>query len=95
MYFELFVAAALMCTGEIVFGRFEERSRGRRVIKMMAFFALTALISHYGGRTAAVAWVLGAFALALALHGWWTRRNGIQFLQPEPWDRYRTLRGWS
>lgn len=34
-------------------------------------------------------------ALGLTVHGWWTRRNGIRFFSPEPWDRYRALRGWS
>jgi hypothetical protein len=96
MYFELFIAAALLCLGEIVFGRFEEgSSRWRRIGKMVVFFGVTALLSRYAGRTAALAWVLGAMALGLSVHGWWTRRNGIQFLSPEPWDRYRALRGWN
>jgi hypothetical protein len=96
MYFELFIAAALLCLGEIIFGRFEEGSpRVRRVLKMTMFFGLTALLSAYGGRTAALAWVFGAMALGLGVHGWWTRRNGIGFFSPEPWDRYRQLRGWS
>jgi hypothetical protein len=96
MYFELFVAAALLCLGEIIFGRFEKGSpRVRRILKMAVFFGVTALLSAYAGRTAALAWVVGAMALALAVHGWWTRRNGIGFFSPEPWDRYRALRGWA
>jgi hypothetical protein len=95
MYFELFIAAALLCAGGIVFGRFEERARVRRILKMIAFFGVTALVSRFAGRTAALGWVFGAFALALAVHGGWTRRNGIRFFSPEPWDRYRALRGWS
>ena len=66
MYFELFIAAGLLCLGEIVFGRFEEgSSKGRRIRKMAVFFGVTALLSHYAGRAAALAWVFGAMALGL------------------------------
>lgn len=96
MYFELFIAAALLRLGEIVFGRFEEgTSRARRIRKMLFFFGTTALVSYFAGRAAALAWVFAMLALGLGVHGWWTRRNGISFWTPEPWDRYRALRGWS
>ncbi|HEX6372282.1 MAG TPA: hypothetical protein VF006_25410 [Longimicrobium sp.] len=96
MYFELFIAAALLCLGEIVFGRFEEGTpKGRRIRKMVVFFGVTALLSHYAGRAAALAWVFGGMALGLSVHGWWTRKHGIAFFDPEPWDRYRALRGWT
>jgi hypothetical protein len=96
MYFELFIAAALLCAGNIVFGRFEaDTARLRRIGKMVVFFGVTALLSRFAGQTAALAWVLGAMALGLSVHAWWTRKNGIGFLDPEPWDRYRALRGWA
>ena len=96
MYFELFVAAALLCAGNIVFGRFEaEAARIRRIVKVVVFLIATAAVSTLWGSGAALAWIGAAFALALAVHGWWTRRNGIGFWTPEPWDRYRALRGWS
>ena len=96
MYFELFIAAALLCLGEIMFGRFEEgTSRARRIRKMVVFFGVTALLSRYAGRTAALTWIFAAMAAGLSVHAWWTRRNGIAFFSPEPWDRYRALRGWS
>ena len=96
MYFELFIAAALLCVGNIVFGRFEaEQARVRRVAKAIVFFGVTALLSRYAGQAAALAWVLGAMALGLSVHAWWTRKHGIRFLDPEPWDRYRALRGWT
>jgi O-antigen/teichoic acid export membrane protein len=62
---------------------------------VVVFLALTAGVSAAWGREAALAWIGVVFTLALALHGWWTRRNGIRFLDPEPWDRYRALRGWT
>ena len=96
MWMELFIAAALLCVGEIVFGRFEEGApRVRRILKMTIFFGVTALLSRFAGRAAALAWVFGAMALGLSVHAWWTRRHGIRFFAPEPWDRYRALRGWS
>lgn len=96
MYFELFIAAALLCAGNIAFGRFEaESARIRRIAKVVVFLALTAAVSSTWGREAALAWIAAAFALALGVHGWWTHRNGIGFWNPEPWDRYRALRGWD
>jgi hypothetical protein len=96
MVLELFVAATLLYTGEIVFGRFEEGTpRARRMGKRVLFIGGTALCSALGGRTAALAWIVGALALGLGVHGWWTRTHGIGFWTPEPWDRYRGLRGWS
>ncbi|HEX2077688.1 MAG TPA: hypothetical protein VHG08_08260 [Longimicrobium sp.] len=95
MWMELFAAAALLCVCEIVFGRFEERARIRRVAKLIVFLGVTALLSRFAGRGAALGWVFGALGLSLCLHLWWTRRNGIEFFSPEPWDHYRALRGWS
>jgi hypothetical protein len=96
MYLELFVAATLLCVGNIVFGRFEaERARAPRVTKVVVFLAITAAVSALWGREAALAWVFGCFSLAMGVHGWWTRSHGIGFFSPEPWDRYRALRGWT
>jgi hypothetical protein len=96
MYFELFIAAALLCVGNIVFGRFEaEAARVRRIAKVVVFQGATAAISTLWGREAALAWVFGGVGLGVAVHAWWTRSHGIRFWTPEPWDRYRALRGWS
>ena len=96
MYMELFVAAGLLNLGQVLFGRFEEgTSKARRIRKVVLFFAITALLSHYVGRTAALAWVFGGMALGLSIHAWWTRKHDIAFWNPEPWDRYRALRGWA
>jgi hypothetical protein len=96
MYFELFIAAALLCAGNIVFGRFEaEAARLRRLAKVVVFLGATAGISTQRGREAALAWVFGGMALGVGVHAWWTRRHGIGFWAPEPWDRYRALRGWG
>jgi hypothetical protein len=96
MYLELFLASTLLCVGNIVFGRFEaETARVRRVAKVVVFLAATAAISRTWGREAALAWVVGGMALGVGVHAWWTRRHGIGFLDPEPWDRYAALRGWT
>jgi hypothetical protein len=96
MYLELFVASVLLCVGNIVFGRFQaEGARVLRITKVAVFLGLTAAVSALWGRETALAWVFGWLSLALAAHGWWTRRHGIGFWSPEPWDRYRALRGWT
>ena len=96
MFLELFLASTLLCVGNIVFGRFEaEQARVRRIAKVAVFLAATAAISSLWGREAALAWVFGGLALGVGLHAWWTRRHGIGFWDPEPWDRYRALRGWN
>jgi len=95
MYFELFVAATLLCLGQIVFARFAGQvPRLHRVAKAAVFLGVTALLSHFAGRGAALAWIGGVAVLGAAVHGWWTRRHGIGFWDPEPWDRYAALRGW-
>jgi hypothetical protein len=96
MYFELFIAAALLCLGQIVFGRFGEGvPKSQRILKMAVFLGVTALLSRFAGRAAALGWIFGLAALGMAVHGWWTHKHGIRFSEPEPWDRYRALRGWS
>ena len=96
MFFELFVAAALLCLGLIFFGHFEEGTpRWRRVLKIAIYFGGTALLSATIGRGAALAWVAAGLVAGLSVHAWWTRKHGIDFWTAEPWDRYRELRGWT
>ena len=96
MFFELFVAAGLLCLGLVIFGKFEEGTpKWKRVRKVVVFFGVTALLSATAGRAWALAWVFGMMAFGLGFHAWWTRRNGIGFLSAEPWDRYCELRGWA
>lgn len=96
MYLELFIASTLLCVGNIVFGRFEaEAARVRRIAKVVVFLGLTAAVSTLWGREAALAWVFGGLGLGIGVHAWWTRSHGIGFFDPEPWDHYRALRGWS
>ena len=96
MYFDLFVAAGLLCLGLVFFGKFEEGTpKWKRVRKIVLFFGITALLSATAGRAWALSWVLGGMAVGLGFHAWWTRKHGIGFWSPEPWDRYRELRGWS
>ena len=96
MFLELFVAAALLVVGLILFGRFEEETpRWRRILKDAFFIGMTALVSATAGREWAFAWIAFAGALGLSVHAWWTRRHGIGFWTAEPRDRYRELRGWT
>ena len=96
MFFELFVAAALLACGQALFSQFEERTPPwRRLLKVFIFVGGTALVSWAAGRGWALAWVFGFFALGLSVHFWWTRKHGINFWTAQPRDKYYRLRGWS
>ena len=96
MFLELFVAAALLCVGITLFGRFGEGvPRWQRLLKIAVFLGVTALLSATAGRAWAFGWIGLTLVLGLSVHAWWTRRHGIGFLSAEPWERYRELRGWT
>ncbi len=96
MYRDMFIAAAFLCVGLIVFGHFEAGTpRWRRLLKAAFFIGLTGFLSVRFGSGAALGWVAFAGALGLSVHTWWTRRHGIGWLSAEPYDRYRALRGWT
>src|SRR6186997_1348965 len=66
MYFELFLAAALMAFGAITFKRFEERTPPLRgVIKLIVILLLTAAITYFFGSAWGIAWVVGVYGLGL------------------------------
>lgn len=96
MYFSLFIASALMALGCIVFGAFEVgQSLWIRITKFAVLLGVTALLERTVGQGWALAWVFGMFGVGLGFHTWWTRRNGIDFLRPEPREKYYALRGWQ
>ncbi len=89
------VAALLLLVGNIAFRHFEPlMPLWRRVLKTLLILAVTALVSHYFGRTG----VLIAFGIALIpvirIHGIVLPRNGINGLTGEPRARYHEFRGW-
>lgn len=96
MYFELFLAAALMAFGTITFKRFEERTPPLRgVIKLVVILLLTAAITYFFGSTWGIVWVVGVFGLGLIFHFWWSFAHGIHPFTAEPRAKYYQLRGWQ
>ena len=96
MYFQLFIAATLIALGNIVFGHFERYTPvWRRILKLVLFLGITALISRFAGEAWAWLWIGGMFGVGLGFHIWWTRKHGIGVLSAEPRVKYYELRGWS
>jgi len=94
-YFELFLASTLIAVGSIIFGRFEEGvPRWRRLLKLVLFLSVTALLSQTVSRVAALLWIFGAGVLGLSFHIWWCKRHGIGIISAEPRAKYYQLRGW-
>ena len=96
MWFELFLAALLIAIGSITFGHFEERRPlWRRLLKLVIYLGLTALLSWTAGRFWALIWVFGLPALGMTFHVWWCRNHEIGVYSREPRDKYYQLRGWK
>jgi hypothetical protein len=88
--------AVLLALGIVAFRRFEQRTPlWRRLLKAFAALAMTAVISHFFGRTG----VLVAFGIAalpvIFVHAIWLPRHGISGWTGEPRDKYYALRGWA
>jgi hypothetical protein len=88
--------AVLLALGIVAFRRFEQRTPlWRRLLKAVAALAMTAVISHFFGRTG----VLVAFGIAalpvIFVHAIWLPRHGISGWTGEPRDKYYALRGWA
>ena len=91
-----FAASLVFALGSIWFGRFElETPKWRRSLKLLLTVAIpTTLAARFGAPVGLG--LIGAFlALGLTVHFVWCRRHGIDPWSAEPWERYRTLRGWS
>lgn len=96
MALDLGIAAALYLVGILIFGHFERYTNpARRVLKVITFVGLTALISATVGRPWSLVWVFGMMGIGLTFHFWWTLTHGIHPLTAEPKAKYYELRGWS
>ena len=88
-------ATAVFALGSIWFGRFElETPKWRRTLKLALSVALPVAAAARFGAAAGLGLIAGFLALGLAVHFVWCRRHGNDPWRAEPWERYRTLRGW-
>ncbi len=95
MVLELAVLAAVLVVGNVTFRHFEPQTPWwRRTRKAFVVLAITAVISHYFGRTG----VLIAFSIAalpvIYTHAIWLPRHGVNGWTGEPREKYYALRGW-
>jgi hypothetical protein len=93
-WFELAVLFFATSIGNILLGHFE-RSKAKRVAKVILAGALVVGISATLGR----GWSLGFCGVMgvvlLVIHGWWLPKQGINGWTAEPKDKYYALRGWK
>ncbi len=96
MWFELFLAALIIAIGFFTFGHFEERTPlWRRLLKLMIYLGITALLSWTAGRFWALIWVFGLPALGTVSTGGQAFQAGKpralfekEFLQFGPFPSY-------
>jgi hypothetical protein len=90
---EWIAAAVLIAVLTPAFGRFETiRPLWTRVARWLIVLAVLFALQHTAGRPWTFLWLLGLPAMGAAFHFSWCRRNGINPITAEPWDRYVALR---
>jgi hypothetical protein len=96
MIVDVAMMAVLLAVGNATFRHFEQRTPlWRRLLKVFATLAMTAVISYYFGRTG----VIIAFGIAVLpviyIHAIWLPRHGVNGWTGEPREKYYALRGWA
>ena len=95
IYFDLFIAATLMCFMVLLAGKFEAgQPMWRRIMRAVLLIAGTGVLSYFFGHWSLV-YPLGMTILGGTFHIWWCRKNGIDPITAEPYELYRKLRGWK
>jgi hypothetical protein len=95
MLVALLLAALLLAIGNVVFWRFDPHQRlWRRLLKIVAALAITAIVSHYFGTVGVVIWFILAALPVVYVHAIWLPLHGINGWTAEPRDKYHALRGW-
>ena len=81
--------------GNVKLRHFEPRMPlWRRVLKILVILALTAIISHYFGRTGVLIGIGLGLLFFLYIHGIVLPRHGVNGWTAEPREKYYALRGW-
>ena len=95
MLLDLSIVAALLVFGNVKLRHFEPRMPlWRRVLKILVILALTAVISHYLGRTGVVIGIGLGLLFFLYIHAIVLPRHGVNGWTAEPREKYYALRGW-
>jgi hypothetical protein len=95
MLLEVAIVAVVLISGNVAFRHFNPRMRlWRRLLKTFIALAITALLSHFVGRTGVVIGFSIAMALVIFIHGIWLPRQGVNGWTGEPREKYYALRGW-
>jgi hypothetical protein len=96
MIFDVTMMAVLLAVGNVTFRHFEPRKPlWRRLLKVFAALAMTAVISYYFGRTGVII-AFGVAALPVVyIHAIWLPRHGVNGWTGEPREKYYALRGWG
>ena len=96
MIVDVAVVATLLAVGNVAFRHFElQMPLWRRLLKVFAALAVTAVISHYFGRTGVI--IAGGIAAlpVIYIHAIWLPRRGVNGWTGEPREKYYALRGWA
>ena len=95
MLLDLGIVAAILAFGNIKLRHFDPRiPLRRRVLKVFAALAVTAIISHYLGRTGVLIGLGIVMLPVVYIHGIWLPRHGVNGWTGEPREKYYALRGW-
>jgi hypothetical protein len=82
--------------GYAVFGKFESHSPWwRSVLKWSAMVGIIWTLSTYFGHTVALLVLLAMMSLAIFIHFYWCKKNGIHPIAATPRKKYFELRGWT
>jgi hypothetical protein len=85
----------LLTAGNVLFRHFEPAMPlWRRVVKVSAMLGITAVVSHYFGRTGVLIALCLAMLPVIYIHAIWLPRHGINGWTGEPREKYYALRGW-
>jgi hypothetical protein len=87
------LSAVIIAVLTPAFGHFETvRPTWTRIVRWLAYLAVTGILGATVGRPLTLIWVLGLPAIGAAFHVAWCLRHGINPLTAEPRDRYEELR---
>jgi hypothetical protein len=95
MLLDVTIMAVFLAIGNVAFWHFEpQKPLWRRLLKVFAALAITAIISNYFGKTGVMIWFVIAALPVIYIHGIWLPRHGVNGWTGEPREKYYALRGW-